>query len=296
MRIREESPFYGITEEQKELFLDEANQLGYMRIAELWEMRSGKKTTEGQVKRFLRRLRYERALRETDDSQEDLAAFAQRATDGKARDGMIEAARQKLFEEALAKGDQALLLELYKAANEERAREREVVVEQRKAAVAEENAKIGWMRVAGGRKVLQAAVASSEAVIEAGAAEEPKLLPLVREVLADPTKKPEERIAAVLEFLATGASAEGMKLLGDRSGPSERAMLEVRAGLAGGHGEGEKGIMKAPAPPPTIDWDAPLRELIASRPVAHLYTEEELRAFEEAEAAKAKAKEAEKKE
>ena len=46
--------------------------------------------------------------------------------------------------------------------------------------------------------------------------------------------------------------------------------------------------MKAPAPPPTIDWDAPLRELIASRPFAHLYTEEELRAFEEAEAAKAK--------
>src|ERR1051325_4069119 len=232
MRIREESPFYGITEEQKELFLDEANQLGYMRIAELWEMRSGKKTTEGQVKRFLRR------LRETDDSQEDLAAFAQRATDGKARDGMIEAARQKLFEEALAKGDQALLLELYKAANEERAREREVVVEQRKAAVAEENAKIGWMRVAGGRKVLQAAVASSEAVIEAGAAEEPKLLPLGREGLADPTKKPEERIAAVLEFLAKRESGDEMKLLGQGSGPNEGATLEVRAGLAGGPGEG----------------------------------------------------------
>jgi hypothetical protein len=200
---------------------------------------------------------------------------------------MIEAARQKLFEEALAKGDQALLLELYKAANEERAREREVVVEQRKAAVAEENAKIGWMRVAGGRKVLQAAVASSEAVIEAGAAEEPKLLPLVREVLADPTKKPEERIAAVLEFLAKRESGDEMKLLGQGSGPNEGATLEVRAGLAGGHGEGEKGIMKAPAPP-TIDWDAPLRELIASKPFAHLYTEEELRAFEEAEAAKAK--------
>jgi hypothetical protein len=200
MRIREDSPFYGITEEQKEMFMDEAAQLSYVRIAEMWEMRSGKVTNDAQVKRFLKRLRYERALRETDDSQEDLAAFAQRATDGKARDGLIEAARQKLFEEALAKGDQALLLELYKSANEERAREREVAVEQRKAAVAEEKAKIGWMRVAGGRKVLQAAVASSEAVIEAGADTQPKLLPMVREVLMDSTKKAEERIAAVLEF------------------------------------------------------------------------------------------------
>jgi hypothetical protein len=45
--------------------------------------------------------------------------------------------------------------------------------------------------------------------------------------------------------------------------------------------------VKAPAPPPKIDWDKPLRELIASKPFAHLHTEEQLRAFEE-EAAKAK--------
>src|SRR4051812_35430758 len=99
MRIREDSPFYGITEEQKEQFMDEAEELTHERIAELWEMRSGKATTAGQVKRFLQRLRYERVIRETDDSQDDLAAFAQRARDGKARDGLIEAARQKLFEE-----------------------------------------------------------------------------------------------------------------------------------------------------------------------------------------------------
>jgi hypothetical protein len=33
--------------------------------------------------------------------------------------------------------------------------------------------------------------------------------------------------------------------------------------------------------PPTIDWDAPVRELIASKQFACLYTEERLRAFEE---------------
>jgi hypothetical protein len=125
-------------------------------------------------------------------------------------------------------------------------------------------------------------VASSKAetVIEAGAAgDEPKLLPLVREVLVDATKKPEERIAAVLEFLGKGESGEGVKLIGQGTGENERATLE-RLG---------PGEVKPAAPRPTIDWDAPLRELIASKPFAHLYTEEQLRAFEEAEAAKVNA-------
>ena len=89
------------------------------------------------VTRFLARLRHERAVRETYESVDDVVEFAEEASSGKVRDGLIEAARQKLFEEALANGDKELLLELYRAANEERARERELAVEHRKAAVAE---------------------------------------------------------------------------------------------------------------------------------------------------------------
>ena len=250
MRIREDSPFFGITEEQKELFLEEADELSYLRVAELWEMRSGRKTSEGQVKRFLQRLRYERAVRETDDSNEDLSAFAKKATDGKARDGLIEAARQKLFEEALASGNHAMLLELYRAANEERAREREVAVAQRKARAVEEHAKIGWMKVAGGREFLKAMVVSSEPVIESNPAEEPKLLPKLREVLTDVEKKPEERLAAALEFLESGDSGKNEEKL-----------------LGNGNGAASNGNEKKT---PVIDWDAPLRALMAEKPFAHL--------------------------
>src|SRR5262245_20454585 len=124
MRIREDSPFYGITEEQIEFLLNMADQGEcHDDIAEEWVAMSGqpeKEVTTMQVKRFLRRVRYEKAIRETDDSMENLTAFAEQATDGKARDGLIEASRRALFEQSLADGNKELLLELYKAANEER--------------------------------------------------------------------------------------------------------------------------------------------------------------------------------
>lgn len=270
MRIREDSPFYGISEEQKEQFMAEAEQLTHMRIAELWEMRSGKPTTEGQVKRFLQRLRYERAVRETDDSSEDWATFAKRAKDGKARDGLIEAARQKLFEEALANGDNTLLLELYKSANEERAREREVLVSQRKARAAEERLRIGWMNVAGGREFLNAAMVSAQPVIDSGGAEDAKLLPRLREALTDSSKKVEDRLAAALEVVQTaGASGHGA-LLGDGSAETEGADNENR-------GSDVKKALEAPKP--TIDWDAPLRAVM-----------EDFRMLNEREAEKTQAK------
>jgi hypothetical protein len=138
MRIRKDSPFYGITEQEKaEMYEDAEVGVAHHLIAQDWEDLRGVETSPEQVTRFLARLRHERAVRETYASVDDVAEFAEEALSGKARDGLIEAARQKLFEEALANGDKKLLLELYRAANEERAREREVAVQQRKAAVAE---------------------------------------------------------------------------------------------------------------------------------------------------------------
>ena len=207
MRIRKDSPFHGITEDHKEHMLD-LLQKGerYDDVAEMWENKTGKETTGEQVRRFVERVRYERAVRETDDSMEELAAFAERATDGKARDGLIEAARQKLFEDALASGNRELLLELYRSANEERGREREVEVARRRAAVAEENARIGWVRVLGEvngkRKFLTAEVTAAETVSAGGG--EQSLLPALREMLMDATKQPEERLAAALKYISSG--------------------------------------------------------------------------------------------
>jgi hypothetical protein len=204
MRIREDSPFHGITELQKEQMLDDAEkEVSHDDIAEDWEQLTGIETTGGQVKRFLRRLRYERAIRETDESAEDWEGFAARAADGKARDGLIEASRQQLFEEALAEGKPELLLELYKTANEERARERELAVAQRKAAVAEENAKIGWRRLEWQK-----------------AASAVKLLPKLREVLTEGSGSAEERLAQVRAILMVG----GGELL--EEGGSEKCRVE----------------------------------------------------------------------
>ena len=195
MRIREDSPFHRITELEKEQMLDSA-EMGESHddIAEEWEQKTGIETTGVQVKRFLRRLRYERAIRETDSGEEELAPFAENASSGKVRDGLIEASRRTLFEQALADGNKELLLELYRAVNEERARERELEVEKRKAAVAEENAKIGWRRLEWDR--------TKSAV---------RLLPKVQQLLMEGAGSPEEQLARIREVLMVG----GGKLLSE---------------------------------------------------------------------------------
>jgi hypothetical protein len=195
MRIREDSPFHGITEAEKAGMLVAAEyDDSHDDIAETWENKTGRETTGGQVKRFLRRLRYERAIRDTDNSTDDMAEFANLAADGKTRDGLIEVSRRALFEEALAEGNKELLLELYKAVNEERARERELAVAQRKAAVAEENAKIGWRRL----ELDQAKSAL-------------RLLPKVQQALTEGEGSAEERLTRIREILMVG----GAKLLAE---------------------------------------------------------------------------------
>jgi hypothetical protein len=192
MRIREDSPFHGITEAEKaDMLVDADCETSHDDIAEWWENKSGRETTGAQVKRFLRRLRYEQAIRDAEGSP-DLNGFAQFAADGKARDGMIEASKHTLFEEAIAEGNKELLLELYKAVNEERARERELAISERKAMVAEENAKLGWRRL----ELEQAKSAL-------------RLLPKVQEALTEGEASAEARLARIREIMMVG----GAKLL-----------------------------------------------------------------------------------
>jgi hypothetical protein len=124
----------------------------------------------------------------------------------KVRDGVIAAARDRLMQEALERGDSAALLELYKASSEERAREREVEVERRRASVMEENAKIGWkkLEVLAGRatnqKMLKAKIVATE-VSDSGA--DLRLLEL-RAVLEEGDGTAEEKLARVKEALGMG--------------------------------------------------------------------------------------------
>jgi hypothetical protein len=231
MKIRKDSPFFGMTEEDMDLLLEEAENNTADRVADWWVVQSGKEVATEQMRRFLVRLRRHRMLfagtEEEEGSGEELEKFAGRAADGKMRDGLIEAARQRLFEEALEKGDSAALLELYKAANEERAREREVEVERRKAAVAEENARIGWVKalaVAGPaqRRALAGKVVSSELALagnekhgkdqkgESDASTGTRLLPFLRGVLEEEGLSAEEKLARVRAVVDLKVSAVGL--------------------------------------------------------------------------------------
>src|SRR4051794_9684781 len=120
MKIRKDSPFFGITEMQIDFLIESANHSSVEDVAEEWQQETGKEVATEQMRRFLKRAQRHRLLfsPEVEEAGEELSEYAERATNGKVRDGIIEAARQRLFEEALEKGDSQALLELYRAANE----------------------------------------------------------------------------------------------------------------------------------------------------------------------------------
>ena len=191
MKIRSDSPFYGITEEQINTMLDIADHEPLGEIAEWWTHVSGKLVSDEQARRFLSRVKRERMLKDTRDSGDELKEWADGASDGKRRDGLIEAARQQLFEAGLEKGDSAVLLELYRAANEER----EVEVERRKVAATEERVKIGWKKLE---------LQKAEAAL--------RLLPQLRALLEESGGSAEETLAKVRQVVGV----EGTRLLGER--------------------------------------------------------------------------------
>jgi hypothetical protein len=207
MKCRKDSPFYGMTEEQIDRLLElQANGELLCDIAEWWVYVSKNEINMEQVRRFLSRVKRERMLQDAIDSGDEMKEWAAGAGDGKRRDGLIEAARQQLFEAALEKGDSAVLLELYRSAHEERAREREVEVERRKAAATEERVKIGWR---------QLELQKAEAVL--------RLLPRLRALLEEPAGSAEETLSKVREVVGVG----GARLLGEGSGARVEDVRDV---------------------------------------------------------------------
>ena len=197
MKLREDSPFKNITKEQ---------------IDDIWEMLEAGDSMEviadtlgyGEnligcsipaLRRFVRRLKEDALLEEAEEGFDVMEKFAERAKDSKSMDATLEATRQRLFEEALETNDRAGLLVMFKALNEEKAQSRMLAVEERKAKVAEENAKLGWRK-------LELSAAQSAL----------KLLPQIREALMDASVSAEERVNRALGCLMEGG---GKLLLGE---------------------------------------------------------------------------------
>lgn len=150
------------------------------------------------LRRFARRLKEDSLLEDAEDASETMEKLAAKAKNEKIREGTLEAARQRLYGNALDTNDLDALRKFFEMMVAEKKQEQLLAIEERKARAAEENAKIGWRK-------LELSAAQSAL----------KLLPQIREALMDASVSAEERVKRALACLMEGGGklllAEGAK-------------------------------------------------------------------------------------
>ena len=171
-----------------------------MTLEELLEMLKGAPEpvhcSLGALSRFLKKAKEDKMLREAQDSDESIEAFAKRGKNPKVREAALAAMRDRMFELVVDSNNAAHLMETFESLKAEKEKERLWELEERKVKVAEENAKLGWRK-------LECENARSGL----------KLLPKVQELLMDGKRSFEERVRMALDCLGV----EGAKLLVERS-------------------------------------------------------------------------------
>lgn len=198
MKIRSDSPFAKLTEEDKQWILDYSEWMTIEQMLDYMEVEHKIETSRSPMQRFLSRLKTERVVQDAKNRNSDLEDLAEAGRSSTSRDAALELARQKLVDVAANAGgaDSEKLVEVVKALSEEKAREHELVMRERAMKVAEENAKLGWRKL----ELQQARSAL-------------RLLPAIRAILMDGEMAAEERVARARECLQT----LGAKLLGPGS-------------------------------------------------------------------------------
>lgn len=208
MKIRSDSPFAKISEEQIEFLLEAEKE---MTLGELTKrLEAGKPPivcSAPALKRFLRRVKMERLLEETEDAGEAMDGLVELGKNGRMRDGAIEATRQKVHAHMLDTTDTKTLLRIFRTLREEKMKDRMLALEERKAAAAEENAKAHL-------KLLEWQKAESAV----------RLLPGLRELLSDAATPLEARVTRALDYLARG----GGLLLGGKTAGTEKVAPEEK--------------------------------------------------------------------
>ncbi|HUS35777.1 MAG TPA: hypothetical protein VM680_10545 [Verrucomicrobiae bacterium] len=104
-------------------------------------------TSPASISRFMRKDRERRLLEDKKETREAAAALAEGASEGKLREGTLEAVRHRLYERALVSQSPEEALELYGAMVKEEARLRELELEARKVAALEQQVKLQGLRV-----------------------------------------------------------------------------------------------------------------------------------------------------
>jgi hypothetical protein len=193
MKIRSDSPFAKLTEDE----VDSLVAISYkLSLDEMVQVVAKAPTpiicSVSAMSRFLRKAKEDKMLREAEASKESVEAFSKRAGDRTVREATLAAMRDRMFEVAVDSNNSQQLMQVYGTLNEEKAKEKELELEERKIKVAEENAKLGWKKIE--NENLRSGV---------------RLLPKSHELLSDPTRKVEEKVASALNCLRV----EGGQLL-----------------------------------------------------------------------------------
>jgi hypothetical protein len=200
MKIRSDSAFAKLTDEQKDLLLEESNHMSLDDLADWTEAEFGADTTSSSLQRYLARLRREVIVEEAKAAEEGMAQLAELGKRGSSREAALELARQKLLDVAsnATGAESAKLVEVMKTLGEEKAREHELAMRARAMKVAEENAKLGWRKLE---------LQEARSVL--------RLLPRILEVVTGRDGTGEERLTQLRELLMSGG---GKLLLNETSG------------------------------------------------------------------------------
>jgi hypothetical protein len=190
MKMRNDSPFAGLTQDEQMAILD---------VAEIGSMEMVVEHVERQhptlnfsvpaLKRFVGRLREENLREEVEEADEAMEGFAKAGRSGRARDGVLEAMRRRMYAQALEAKDPTMAMAVFNMMKQELKEDRTLALEERRMALEEENAKQEWKR-----QELEDARSAL------------KLLPRIAEILMGSEGTAEERLSRARELLGAGGA------------------------------------------------------------------------------------------
>ena len=190
MKIRNDSPFAAFTEDEQMMVLDVA-EIGTidMVVEHVKRQHPTLNFSVPALKRFVRRLREENLREEVEESDEAMEGFAKAGRSGRARDGVIEAMRRRMYAQALEQKDPTMAMAVFNMMKQEQKEDRAMALQERRLALEEENARQEWKR-----QELEDARSAL------------KLLPRITEILMSSEGSAEERLASARELLSAGGA------------------------------------------------------------------------------------------
>ncbi len=200
MKIRKDSPFANLTEDQRDQLLVSSQTIPLEQLAQsLSQWPEPIHCSVSGLSRFLKMLRQEKLLREATASTEIAQGFARREAIPSVREATLGAVRERIYQAAVDSSNRELLIKVLETLSGERSRDRLIELQERKLKltedcelrklkVAEENVKIGWSKL----EIHQERSAR-------------KLLPKLRNLALDTEKSIQDRLESVIQCLEVDA-------------------------------------------------------------------------------------------